>query len=219
MDNLEIAKICHKQHSLYVETLGQETGDWADLPQEHKATVISSIVNIASGSITSPRQSHDNFVKRKLAAGWTFGETHSHKNMTNPRLVEYDLLSTENKIKEGIFFGLVIALSPKINRYWIMDILLKKLLETVESGILKSPTAYSYNLLNVVSSMNQEGLITSGEADMLRAYIKENMTKLNYTPGWSARSCYGNQRGKLKWRAGDMKPRIKWLKAELNKKN
>lgn len=104
----QIAKTCHIVHTTFSQAIGHGTQpSFDEVSEAHKNTIISSIEKILSGEITSPMQSHDNFVKEKLEAGWKHSDEYSIENKTNPRLVPFSELPNSNRIKEELFFNTV----------------------------------------------------------------------------------------------------------------
>lgn len=99
----QIAKTCHAAHN----ALCEEPIPWELKTSEHKATVYSSIDKILSGEILSAKQAHDNFVARKKADGWVYGEEYSTEDKINPRVTEFENLGLIDLAKEKIFFNIV----------------------------------------------------------------------------------------------------------------
>ncbi len=108
MDLEQIGKTCHAVHLAYCNQMGIDTQhSWEELSTEHKNTVIDSIRKIISGEINSVVESHNNFVKMKTAAGWVYGSTYSKESKTNARLLPFEMLVIDDRIKEVLFFECV----------------------------------------------------------------------------------------------------------------
>ena len=104
----QIAKTCHSVHRAYCTELNIPTQpEWDKVENEHRETVIDSITQILSGKIKSKEDSHNNFVNLKQMNGWVYGEVWDAVEKTNPRLVPFDELSDEHKVKEALFFECV----------------------------------------------------------------------------------------------------------------
>lgn len=110
MNNEQIAKVCHAAHNEYCQQLGQDGIEWEDKSKEHQQTVIDSVDKIRKGVITSPVQAHQNFVDRKRSDGWEYGDEYSVEDKINPRLVDFDHLSPQDRNKEIMFFSIVMTL-------------------------------------------------------------------------------------------------------------
>ena len=105
--NIQIAKTAHAVHRAYCQEMGMKTQPkWHEISPEHRQTVIDSVSKIMAGEMNSPKESHQNFVDRKIADGWTFGE-YSLERKTNPRLVNFESLEKEDRMKEILFFECV----------------------------------------------------------------------------------------------------------------
>ncbi len=108
MNILQIAKTCHEVHRTYCKSIGHETQPcWEETSQEHKNVVVNSVEKIISSDIKVSEESHKNYVIEKMKQGWVYGETYSIENKTNPRIVPYEDLSTEQRTKEELFFTTV----------------------------------------------------------------------------------------------------------------
>jgi hypothetical protein len=106
----QIAKTAHAVHRAYCLEMDIPTQPkWEDVDSEHKDVVYNSIKHILSGSIKSAEDSHNKFVESKHARGWKFGEVYSIEDKLNPRLVDFNELTLEQRIKEKLFFECVIS--------------------------------------------------------------------------------------------------------------
>lgn len=102
-----IAQICHAAHNAYCEGLGQTNIPWEMRSEKHKQTVISSVEKILEGKVLNPEHAHIIFVTQKIDAGWTYGEEYDVIEKTNPRLVVWEHLPIEEKLKDIMFFNIV----------------------------------------------------------------------------------------------------------------
>jgi hypothetical protein len=105
---IAISKIAHRKHRRYCNSINHPTQpSWEDLSDNHKKTIESTVEKIVNGEIKSIEDSHANFVEFKKSTGWVFGDEYSEKDKTNPRLCDFNDLSTEDMTKESIFFECV----------------------------------------------------------------------------------------------------------------
>ena len=102
----KIAKICHEANRAYCETLGDwSQPTWENAPDWQKKSAINGVVLHLAGDV-SPKDSHDNWVKDKLADGWVFG-TKDPEAKTHPCIVVYEKLPIEQRRKDYIFKAIV----------------------------------------------------------------------------------------------------------------
>lgn len=102
-----IAQICHAAHNAYCETQGQSNMSWENRSQKHRDTVINGVRMILEGEVNSPSRSHWKFVTQKIKDGWKYGEEYDVLEKTNPRLVSWDDLPMQEKMKDILFFNIV----------------------------------------------------------------------------------------------------------------
>lgn len=107
----KIAQECHKMHNLICKSQGEPTREWSDLPKAHIDTITSSIQLIQEGKVNDPKDSHNNFMRKKLDDGWTWGEKWCDVNKTNPRLCLFENMTPINLLKEEVFIATVKMLS------------------------------------------------------------------------------------------------------------
>ena len=104
----QIAKTAHAIHRAYCLEMGISTQPkWENVENTHKDVVYNSIRHIMQGSIKSAEESHSKFVESKYAQGWRFGEVYSIEDKLNPRMVDFSRLTTEQRVKERLFFECV----------------------------------------------------------------------------------------------------------------
>lgn len=108
MEIEQISKTTHEVHLSYCRSMGIDTqGKWEEISEAHKNGIISSVKGILLGEISTKVESHNNFINNKIKDGWKWGEYYCKNKKTNPRLVVYQLLSLEDKVKESLFFDCV----------------------------------------------------------------------------------------------------------------
>lgn len=106
----QIAKTAHAIHRAFCVENGIPTQpQWDDVGNEHRDVVFKTIRHILNGDISSVDDSHKKFVESKTKQGWVFGEEYDLKNKINPRLVEFENLTLEQRTKERLFFECVIS--------------------------------------------------------------------------------------------------------------
>jgi hypothetical protein len=105
-----IARICHQANKAYCETLGDFTQkNWEDTCEEIRESAISGVVfRIKNPKLTSKDQ-HDNWMKDKIKSGWKYGKIKDEKQKEHPCLMSYHDLPKGQKIKDGLFIGIIDA--------------------------------------------------------------------------------------------------------------
>ena len=105
----KIAKICHNVHNVICEQNGLKITPWEEKSEEHQSIVIDSVNKILIGEINSAEEAHENFVDTKMEMGWTYGDRHSEKKKTSPRLCEFDDLPEFERKKDEYFFAIACS--------------------------------------------------------------------------------------------------------------
>lgn len=101
----KIARACHEVHSVFCKNNGFKVTSWDEKSEEHQQTVINSVKKIVKGVIKSPQEAHTNFVFQKRKDGWNYGEKHSERKKTSPRLCDWNELPAIERQKEEFFFA------------------------------------------------------------------------------------------------------------------
>lgn len=113
--NIEaIARVCHNLNRAVQQDLGEESIPvapvWEEASNEQKTGVMQGVMNIVSGVVATPEESHQLWCANKRDHGWRFGIMKDEALKTHPCLVEYSLLGENQKIKDSLFFALVDSL-------------------------------------------------------------------------------------------------------------
>ncbi len=107
-----IAKICHEANRAYCESfLGDYTQKpWAMAPEWQRQSAIKGVLFHIANPDAGDAASHENWMRDKLADGWTFGDVKNEVAKTHPCLVPFDQLPPEQQAKDRLFRGIVHAL-------------------------------------------------------------------------------------------------------------
>lgn len=116
----QIAHVCHNAN----RAMQKEQNDpsipvsarWTDLDEETRQSAIQGVQNILDGKVTSPEESHAEWVRFKQEHGWTLGPAKSESKKEHPLLVPYRELPEEQRLKDALFFAIVNALKPRQTR-------------------------------------------------------------------------------------------------------
>ena len=112
MDDLEIemiAEMCHEANRVMCnhndEDYIQES--WAFCPQWQKDSAIVGVRQILEGVAVTPRDSHESWLKQKVADGWVYGPVKDIEKKEHPCMVQYDKLPPVQRMKDWVFNGIV----------------------------------------------------------------------------------------------------------------
>lgn len=115
VSSLAIAEICHEANRAYCRTLGDLSQlPWANAPDWQKDSALSGVQFHRNNPNSTPKDSHENWVKEKVADGWTYGIVKDVDNKKHPCIVSYELLPAEQQLKDQLFVAIVHALSDKV---------------------------------------------------------------------------------------------------------
>ncbi len=110
----EIAFLCHEVNRAYSQALGDDTHvTWEDAPEWQRTSAVNGVVFVANNPDATPADTHANWLAEKEADGWVYGETKDPVAKTHPRLLPYDQLPVEQRVKDSIFRAIVLALTPR----------------------------------------------------------------------------------------------------------
>lgn len=104
------AKTAHELNRAYCLSLGDDTQPaWEDAPDwQRESAQIGVEMHLANPDAT-PEQSHESWLKQKVADGWVYGEVKDAEAKTHPCCVPYAELPAEQKAKDYIFRAAVHA--------------------------------------------------------------------------------------------------------------
>lgn len=82
---------------------------WDDLDPETRQSAIEGVRGVLDGN--TPEESHQGWMRFKLAHGWTLGPVKDEAKKEHPLLVAYDELPESQKLKDDLFVAIVRACS------------------------------------------------------------------------------------------------------------
>lgn len=107
MINEQIARICHEVNRAYCNSIGDTSQpSWDEAPQWQKESAVNG-VNFHLNNDTTPEQSHENWLKEKIATGWVYGPVKDPEKKEHPCMVPYDQLPLEQRTKDYLFKAIV----------------------------------------------------------------------------------------------------------------
>ncbi len=110
-----LAKIVHEANRAYCESIGEYTQlPWEATRDNIKASAVDGILHVMKNPDAAPSASHDNWLAFKAADGWVFGEIKDEVLKTHPCMVAYSDLPEEQRVKDDLFQGIVLALMDTV---------------------------------------------------------------------------------------------------------
>lgn len=111
----EIARIAHEANRALQQVLGDEyvSPPWDQASDEDHAVSAAGAKVARYGA--PPNVLHDVWVREKLAAGWTYGETKDAEAKTHPLLVPFENMPPEEQAKDYLFSGVCVAMNAASN--------------------------------------------------------------------------------------------------------
>lgn len=107
----DIARVAHEANRAYCEALGDNSQlAWEDAPDWQRDSVVSGVEFHLNNPMASAGASHNNWMKDKIDAGWTWGNAKNEDLKTHPCLVPFLELPTAQQAKDFIFRAIVHAL-------------------------------------------------------------------------------------------------------------
>ena len=106
------AEVCHEANRALTDCLGDVPTQphWVDAPAEMRDSTLAGVKWRLAHPDAPASAQHEQWMKDKLAAGWTLGPTRDAEMNTHPALVPYDRLPEGVKAKDKLFTAIVLAL-------------------------------------------------------------------------------------------------------------
>lgn len=105
------AKVAHEVNRAFCASIGDlSQPSWEDAPDWQKASARSGVEYHVKNPDAKPSDSHDNWLKDKLADNWVWGPVKVPERKEHPCIVPYSALPTEQKTKDYLFIAVVHAL-------------------------------------------------------------------------------------------------------------
>lgn len=111
MSIVDVARVCHEVNRGYCDFLGDHSQvPWDDAPENIKQSAIDGVQAILDGTVQKPSDSHESWMRFKIADGWVYGPTKDQERKEHPCLIPYAELPAEQRAKDYLFFAVVNAL-------------------------------------------------------------------------------------------------------------
>lgn len=106
----QMASVAHEANRQYCRTVGDFSQPaWAEAPDWQKKSAMNGVQFHLDNPNATPEGSHENWLKEKLADGWSFGDVKDPDNKKHPCCVPYGGLPLEQRAKDYIFRNIVHA--------------------------------------------------------------------------------------------------------------
>ena len=103
-----IAEIAHEVNRAYCQANGDNSQPaWKDAPDWQKKSAVNGVEFVLNNPDLTPEQSHENWLKQKIADGWQWGEKKDPEKKTHPSMMPYDKLPLTERTKDYLFKGTV----------------------------------------------------------------------------------------------------------------
>lgn len=176
MNAREIAELCHEVNRAYCLGIGDSSQPtWADAPDWQKESAINGVMFHLENE-TTPKQSHENWMKEKEADGWIYGEVKDPEKKEHPCMVPYYELPLEQRTKDYLFKAVVdtmknsiLAKTPAHDDYEPVGHL-------VACEPVEDPGANLWKLLNVIESLTSQSdlVLKSVLLNKVTDYVEES---------------------------------------------
>lgn len=105
-----IAKLAHEANRAYCQLIGDDSQlPYHDAPAWQITSAEQGVAAIIDGTVTSPREAHESWLRDKEINGWRYGTRKNPELREHPCMVPYDELPMEQRMKDYIFFSVVKA--------------------------------------------------------------------------------------------------------------
>lgn len=110
----QVARIAHEANRALQTVIDDPDNPpslpWDEISEELRASAIAGVQVHRENPLT-PRESHAAWCEYKVSEGWVYGPVKDEQAKTHPCLVDYDMLSRADKLKDVLFKNVVSALS------------------------------------------------------------------------------------------------------------
>lgn len=105
------ARAAHEANRVYCASIGDHSQmRWEDAPDWQKKSAFLGALQIYNFPHTSPRESHEGWLKNKALEGWKFGPEKNVDAKEHPCFLPYDELPPAQRAKDSIFGSVVRAI-------------------------------------------------------------------------------------------------------------
>lgn len=108
------ARAAHEANRAYCLALDDTSQEpWDLAPEWQRSSCINGVRGVLQDG-NGPRESHESWLREKVAAGWVWGPMKDPEKKEHPCLLIYDALPPEQKAKDAIFTQVVAAVAKAL---------------------------------------------------------------------------------------------------------
>lgn len=112
----KIAELCHETNRHYCLLLGDcSQSSWDEAPEWQQKSAIEGVRFHIENKDASCCDSHNEWLRCKLADGWKYGKVKDVEKREHPCCVPYEDLPLDQKIKDALFTSIVEVARPLLN--------------------------------------------------------------------------------------------------------
>lgn len=113
LGGVDIAAICHEANRVLCQLQGDHSQlPWGLAPEWARQSAYAGVIFHLENPEATPEQSHENWMRDKLADGWKYGPEKDPAKKEHPCLVPYGQLPAQQRVKDHLFKAIVTALIP-----------------------------------------------------------------------------------------------------------
>lgn len=108
----QIAEVCHEANRILTKHVADVPvqPSWSDAPEEMRVSTTVGVRFMIDNPDATAEQSHEDWSKGKVAAGWKYGPVKDEVAKTHPALIAYADLPEGTRRKDALFRAVVAAL-------------------------------------------------------------------------------------------------------------
>ena len=161
---IAIAMTAHTINQAYCQSIGDESvPSWGDAPEDQKNSIIAGVEMHLANPETTPEQSHQAWLDRKLAEGWVYGEVKNTEEKQHPCILPYEQLPAEQKSKDYLFRATVHSVLYALNNAVTEAVVIA--VEELKANIATAPSPTAVPAAPMVISANMIAVEYIGRRD------------------------------------------------------
>lgn len=107
------AEAAHEMNRILCESQGDVSQPrWLDAPEWQRSSAINGVRGALAGN--TPEQSHELWLREKVATGWGYGAVKDPVAKTHPCMVSYSQLPPEQRAKDLLFISSVTFMAAAL---------------------------------------------------------------------------------------------------------
>lgn len=112
MKSIDIARVCYEANRAYCLALDDDSFlPWSDAPEWQRHTILNGVQFHIDNPESAPSDSHENWLKEKIADGWKYGTVKNIDEKEHPCCVSFEELPKEQQVKDVLLLSIVRALT------------------------------------------------------------------------------------------------------------